>query len=356
MAGFSVKRPTGQRRSYSVYKKTYIDGAGKYERVEDERIESINANLRAEILTPSQAELQVKELIKRMKSEQGITPHQGMVRANINQQNMKAFEKYWSAEYEDRKLVRPYLAENEFYFALRHLNDLSLYTVDRKELQRHVDKVFDNTQHKRYVNRINALLTFLDRGFQLHVKKTPIHDVSFVMLDELKQILNHVEKPELKALYLTLFGTGARLGEAFMFDKRSKKPDRTVFINKQLDDKLDVREIKNRKPHPSIILKECEKAFDAWAATPNKEELRKCCQHPLILAARKAFPNDESKHISPHDLRHSYAIEMLSRGIALDRVARLIGDSISSAEKHYAGFAMKNLELDAVRKLVDAAV
>ena len=88
-----------------------------------------------------------------------------------------------------------------------------------------------------------------------------------------------------------------------------------------------------------------------WAAIENKEEWRKCCQHPLINAARAVF-KDPKKQISPHSLRHSYCIHLIDRGVSLDKVAKLIGDSIKTTEEYYTGFIVSDNEVDIVKKVI----
>lgn len=349
MAGFTIKRPDDTRRSFSIH----IKENKAYRQLKDPRLDAINGNLRDGIFTRDQANFQVDELVKKLKSELGMAKPPGGVRAEINAQNLKVFDKYWRDEYELKKIKRPWTAENEFLFALRAIDSHHLNVSSKQDLQKAVDKAFNRSQHKRYVGRVNALLDFLDRGFTLHTLAAPLPDVSFVTIEEFRKILGFVQDPVLRALYGTLFGTGCRLGEVFVFNSRSLAPDNGIFISKQMHDKtLEITEIKNNKPHRTLLLSEFRGEFDEWALFQDKASYRKKCQHPLTEAARKAFPDDKSKHISPHDLRHSYAIHLLSKGLSLSQIARLLGDTVASVERHYAGFVMSDKEFDLVRNII----
>jgi hypothetical protein len=52
-----------------------------------------------------------------------------------------------------------------------------------------------------------------------------------------------------------------------------------------------------------------------------------------------AFPNNPDKQIIFHDLRHSYAIHLLSIGMTMEDMARGIGDTMEVCEEFYAGFS-----------------
>jgi integrase len=170
----------------------------------------------------------------------------------------------------------------------------------------------------------------------------------------LQLILPHIQNENIRALAVVLFCTGCRLGEAFMFKARDLKANSSLFVNRQLDRKLAVREVKNRKPHQTILLDEGREAFLKWSSIVDKESYRKRVQHPIINAAKKAF-KDKERQISPHDLRHSYAVHMLGLGVPLDRVAKLLGDSVKTTEDYYAGFVMSSNEIDFVREIIGKA-
>lgn len=350
--GFTVKKPTHGRRTFAIHKKIYQKtGKPLQPQVKDERLNSINSNFLAGLLSEEQALIQVKLLLENLRKEAGLSQVKANIRDQILKANYKTFEKLWEREYIGRDIVSPETAEREFLVAMKGIDPLPLASASKLDLQKKVDAIWDNRQHKRYVSRVNSLLKFLGRPFILHRKRRLHQEVKFVTFEELQKILNHVEAPELKALYLTLFGTGMRLGEAFMVDSRTLKRNGSLYVSQQMDKNLKIRGLKNSKPHHTVLLDICKQGFEDWANVENKEEWRKCCQHPLINAARKAF-KDSKRQISPHSLRHSYCIHLLGKGVPLDRVAKLIGDSIKTTEEYYAGYDMTTDEVSVVKRII----
>jgi len=54
----------------------------------------------------------------------------------------------------------------------------------------------------------------------------------------------------------------------------------------------------------------------------------------------------------PHRYRDSFAVDMLARGATPDDVAKLLGDTVATVEKHYAPF-VKELR-DRTRRIMDS--
>lgn len=351
--GFTIKKPTHGRRTFSVHKKIYQKGKKPLQPiVEDERLDSINTNYKSEILTQEQALIQVKLLVEALRSEAGMSKVRANIRNEILKANKKALDKLWERDYIGRDIVSPETAEREFLVALKAIDPLPLASASKLELQKRCDEKFNEIQHKRYTCRINMLLRFLGRPFILHRKRRPHQVVKYVDFGELLKILEKVEAPELKALYITLFGTGMRLGEAFTIDEKSLKKNGSIFVSQQINKHLKVAGLKNSKPHHCVLLDICKKGFEDWAKVEDKISWRKRCQHPLINASRATF-KDSKRQISPHSLRHSYCIHLLGLGVPLDRVAKLIGDSIKTTEDYYAGFTMTDNEVDVVKKIIN---
>lgn len=50
-----------------------------------------------------------------------------------------------------------------------------------------------------------------------------------------------------------------------------------------------------------------------------------------------------------HDLRHSYAIELLNHGVSLSLTAQALGNSVQVCQEYYAGFELSDEGLDVIR-------
>lgn len=319
--------------------------------VKDESLDTINLNFKTGLITSDEALFLIKtQIIPRLKKEAGFQD-KILIESLISEKNWNVFKQFWNKEYEGKSLISHYTAKQEFYVALKALEPLSLISSSRKEIQKKLDYEFNEVRHKRYSSRINALLRFLGRDFIINPKRRSTQEVRYVTWSEFQTVLSKVKDENLKNLYIVLYCTGLRLGEAFTINQRDLKTNGTIYITKQLDRLYKPRETKNRKNHRTLILKEGIEAFDKWSGLENKEKYRNIASHPLINASRKCF-KDKARQISPHDLRHSYVIHMLGLGVPLDRIAKFIGDTIQTTEKFYAGFVTSDNEIEFVKNII----
>lgn len=352
--GFTIKKPNGTRRTFSVHKKIYQLNAKPLQPIlKDNRIDSINQNYKSGVLTFEQAHIQIKELIAQFKKELGAKDS-AITKSQISSYNLNVYNGIIQHHYYGRPILRIHTVHNEFNFALLAIEPLSLISSSKNELQDKVDKAFNAKQSKRYVGRINQLLKFAGRNFTLFHKKPVIEPVRYTNFDDLKKLMTLIQDKDLVNLYYTLYSTGVRLGEAFVISSRDIKANNTIYIQNQMTEKKEIREIKNKKFHHTLILNEGLKYVKQWAALTRerKAELRTRCQHPLLKAVRSAYPGDVEKQVSCHDLRHSFVIHLLDRGVPLDKCAKLIGDSIKTVEQYYAGFIATDNEINFVTRIL----
>jgi integrase len=352
ISGYLVKKPRKDRKTFSIIpysnneygKKLYLSP------IQDEALTAINLQLKSGLLTLDQATDHVyKIILPRLKKE---ALNKAIGEARIAEQNRKLFLEFWASEYAGKKILRPEIARNDFIAALEGIGSVSLAAASKDELQKKLDKAFpENNRNNRYGAKLNQVLRFLKRDFSLYTarKDTPL--VSYLTINELQSLLTYIEEPEIKDLCSVLFCTGVRLGEAFTLKPRDLKPNDSIFIRQQLTHDGRIRDIKNRKPHNTILLPEGRKAFLRWSAIEDKSKFRFTGQSKIISAAKKAFA-DKERQISPHDLRHSFAIHLLGIGVPLDKVARLLGDSLKTTEEHYTGFVMSDNEINFVSKII----
>jgi integrase len=350
MAGLTIKKPDDKRRSYSVHIKENINGEVKYIKLEDERLDSINSALKSGLFNREDAEIRFNVFINDWKKDREVN-ESAKIRAITNIQNQKLFDEYWNTVYKKKKMLSKDTAYSQFIFALKSIDNHSIISTSNDDLQKCVDKVFNEIQHRRYVGRINSLLNHIGR-IKLQTYQVPHREISHVTIKEFNKIIAFVKDPVLASLYGTLFGTGVRLGEAFKLNEGMLSSNGSIYISMQLTRDFSTRQRKNKKNYRTILLREFKDSFKRWSDVENKNEYRNNCSHYLTFAAKKAFPKDKSKHISPHDLRHSYVIEMLSRGVPLDKCANLIGDSLKATEEHYAGFVIRDVEIDMVNRII----
>ena len=65
-----------------------------------------------------------------------------------------------------------------------------------------------------------------------------------------------------------------------------------------------------------------------------------------------AFPDDPTKHLTFHALRHCYAINLLSMGVSMSLVAQSLGNTLSVCQQYYVGFELTNDSIDAIQAIV----
>lgn len=353
--GFSIKKPSGRRKSFSVHRKIYRAGQRPQQpKVEDERIDSINELFRLGKINEQSALNQIKQVIKSIKEKEGFADSL-VNRAIASEDNFALFERFWARKYErNKKILRKHTVRNEFNFALKSLGNISLLTISEEELEELCNQVFEDNQHKRYVGRINSLLIEAKRGFTLKVRKPPKQRVKYVNWAELQKILTHVQDENLKCLYVTLYCTGVRLGEAFMLNPDKVERNKPLPVKQQLTDDMKIRDRKNKTECKTIILDFGFNEVKAWTELDEKLKFsyRKRCQHHLIYAARKAFPREPEKQVSPHDLRHSFVMYLLGKGVSITQAAKLIGDTVRTTEMHYSDIIQSSEEFELVQNIL----
>jgi hypothetical protein len=65
------------------------------------------------------------------------------------------------------------------------------------------------------------------------------------------------------------------------------KPNGTIFIAKQLDRRLNTRDIKNGKPHHTWLLPEAKEAYLQWCEVEDKEQYRLKASQQITRAAKR---------------------------------------------------------------------
>jgi integrase len=346
--GFSIKRPNKTRRTFAVHKNViYLNGKRKQPLVEDSRIDAVNINLQRGLLTVDQAYAELKgSVIPALRRENNVQEKK-LLEDQISETNKKVFLAFWDDKYHGSHLINETSTRNDLLAALRDIEPLSITTASKADLKDKLNALPAKKQ-RRDVIRINQLLEFLGRNFRIEKKPQSQREVDYVTWDELQEILPHIYSEEVRYLAIALWGTGARIGEAFAPGFMRLKPNMTIYINKQLDLDGNVRDIKNSKPHHTMLLPEAKEGYLKWCAVPDKERFRISAINQIIRASKLAFPKRRDKQISAHDLRHSYAIQLLGLGASLTQIALVLGDSISTVQLHYTGFVMTD---EAVAKL-----
>jgi integrase len=145
------------------------------------------------------------------------------------------------------------------------------------------------------------------------------------------------------------FSTGLRMGELFAIRPENIDEAGRIQVVAQVrkDGKRSLP--KTRKTRLVTVLPYGKESLKVWLAVPVHERPRLRHYHEIMArACRKLWPNNPDKRIRFHDLRHSFAIEMLRLGESLTTIAGLLGNSVQVCQTYYTGFSLKSESLDAL--------
>jgi integrase len=272
----------------------------------------------------------------------------------FHSENAKLLERYWAAEYADRDLVDAASMRTDLARAIAAVGLLSLLAAPRAELQAAVvERLGDRPAiHRRAVDRLNQLLRFAGRDFKLRKPKPERAVVRYLTRDHLLRVLPHLPSDEWRLFAETAWLTGCRLGECFAIQPQSLKP-KYLWVAAQLDRKRRVRDTKTgneRKVH--VLLGTAGRAVvAAWAAVPKdrKDALRQA-RHATTFG--RACKKAGLPKATPHDLRHSYAVYLVSKGVPLTLVAQSLGNSVAVCERYYSGFVLADESLETIDRIL----
>lgn len=145
--------------------------------------------------------------------------------------------------------------------------------------------------------------------------------------DSFDAFINRVNDPESKAMFMILFYTGLRIGEALKLIGVHNGYFTAEDTKNGLDHQI--------KMHPDL---------EPWVGfLPFKHKYH--YYYDRFVEARTAIDRPE---LTPHKLRHSFATHLLKRGVTMQAVSKLLNHSdISITMRHYG---------DVEREELDAAI
>ncbi len=336
---FFIRRPGGTHTRFSIIKREN----GKNETIANEALDAINAEFLSGKMPIDEALEAVKREMKRLK---GSSKPIGKV-INLSGFNVRLLERYWKEAYEHRDVIDSKSAYNRLRRVIDRLGETPL-TASRLEIQKAISK-YPPKQQRECATVIAQFLKFMNRGdVILQKSKKPRNKVSYVTLEEFRKIINHIEK-EYKPLFWAAFSCGARIGELFSLEL-GKYRNGEILIDDQMDRNLVIRDTKNRRSRRVAVIKDIEKHFIEWLNYENKASIRNMRFSDMLKDACKI--SGVNKTITFHDLRHSYAIYLLNKGISLSLVAQSLGDSEAVAREHYVGFDLTEEGLSHIKKAI----
>jgi site-specific recombinase XerD len=240
----------------------------------------------------------------------------------------------------------------------------------------HLEKQRNNSARSRNL-RLTAIRSFMKFASQRDPTSLPIAQrilaipakrferpmVGFLSREEMNAILNAPDSTSWsgrrdRALFATLYNTGARVSEIVRLQRRDLALQRSPFVHLHG---------KGRKERSVPLWPATAKTLEEWIARlpglpeqpvfPNRDGRamsRSGVEHRLDVAVHAATPSCCSLHnrsVSPHTIRHTTAMHLLQAGVDITVIALWLGHESPSTTHLYieADLKMKELALAKVQ-------
>lgn len=343
-----LKRPKGKRKSFAFTRVEYKDNKKVQFVYNSPELDSINSRLRSkEIALDTANSLAITLKNKLNDSNDNST-------TLINKDNEKLVKKTLEeASTKSIKKLSLYNTKVDYDRILKLLNNHSIYSITKVELKEIIETCdYSLNVKNKLICRVNLLLKQVGRNFMLSkIKNNEHEDISYINEQELKSLIAHILNSETNDRQFIadgitiLFYTGAREGELFSLEERHYNGEvHHISHQRQRDNSKSLP--KNNRKRDIGIPKAAQESLSRWFNYPKelKEYYRMNLSRATKRFAMETF-KDRSKHISNHDLRHSFAIWSLKQGASLTEISQVLGNSLPVCVKHYTGFSMKNEQI-----------
>lgn len=270
------------------------------------------------------------------------------------------------------------------YIQNSDIANLKLFNIKSVNLQDYYNKMSKNAISSSKIKKMNKLLSqffkyaiqegYLNRNPSENIiipkleseKKLKEEPIEYYTEDEVKLIKKKLKGNDLELLVLFALGTGLRQGEllalrysdidyekkqvrvsrsvkvTYVFDEQNKKHRQQLFLDPKtknskriVDIPSSIFEMLPKKDNNELIFTDNEKVWDA----------RKLYRHWNSFLKENNLPIKKF-----HSLRHTYATLLLSKGVELITVSKLLGHSSTQITEIYSHVIPK-LKTSAVDKL-----
>lgn len=239
------------------------------------------------------------------------------------------------------------------------VSSLNLATSTKNEILRHYKAIFAHA--KKFYKNNNDPTYILNSFKKNHEEKLRAKDKELCVwnVDDLYKFINKVDKDMYKELFIILFFTGLRLGEALAltwndFDGQTLNIDKSI-TRKVKGSTYAVKSTKNLSSMRTIELGENLSCFLSEYKEKEKQyygfnnnwfifgRLRPLPQTTINHVKEKAIKLAGVKRIRIHDLRHSHATNLINDGINIVAISKRLGHSdINMTLKVYSHLLKKS--------------
>jgi integrase len=339
---FQVKKPgQGKRRSFAI---SALQANGSWLTLDLPELTKINEFYQSGLLPFDQAEKQVEHLLT------GLYAERDKNLPKFRSDNDMLVKKFWAEKYETRPIISKESAKDDYNRIPKVLGPhLSILTSSQVDLQNHLNKEYGHAPrvHRRLVKDLNTLLSYAGRPFKLWGAKGGRERICYLTLEELLKVLPHIKvksrdlpiEDSSRAFRLFVaagFATGGRTGELLSI-AASDLHSTWVFIQEQLRREKVKSQTKTGKVRRSVFVPELEKQLRAFISLPDsiKVWLRGSKNARFLAEACRLAGLPPEKQITFHELRHSYCMHLLSKGVQPHAIADSIGDLLTTFLQFY---------------------
>lgn len=346
---YYIVRPRAKHPSFVLV--CYRQGPGRKKIYQDltpalrAQLSALNTQYLDKTLSLDEAELLLKEMIQAEYRKAGVRT-KVLKDSKISAINQKLLNAYWEKVYSSRFLVDEKSPRYALEKALRLIDPLSLQAAKPGEILAQLKRTSRSQKEmRRAIDRLNQLMKFLSR--EALPKPPPQYEqIDFLTEPEIRQVMKHLTG-DVKNLIGTLFGSGLRLSEALALTPRDLVGQR-LNVDKQLRPD-GLKPPKRGKTGRSLVIPEYVKYAQEWVKVTSKESLRTKAFSDLTRACALA----KVKVIGVHDLRHSHAIYLLTKGATLKQVAFNLRNRTDVCERYYTGYVHTDETLEGLQKLIE---
>lgn len=342
-----IKSGNGSRKTFAIYKQIVQSNSTINETINSKEIDAVNEQYLNGVIGYDLAVRNITKIQSDLYRQIGVNNSPDV----FNNQNQKILNSYWDKVYKDRELIDENAAWNKLQRAVIALGNVSLISATKNELQKQIEsKQFKNNKQREVVGKLNCLLKFLNRDVKLNRKRKERHAPKYLNETEMLKVSRQIESIsyEFSTLVKLAFYSGCRLGELFALSKDSFR-NGVLFIDTQIDSNNVERDPKWQSSRKSFLVPQGKQAFDDWVAVKSKMKISRTGISRLFSKTCRLVFDDAAKHCKFHDLRHSYAIHLLSKNINLTLVAQSLGNSVVVAQEYYAGFTLNDETIESIR-------
>lgn len=328
------------KNSVAIYKQE-VRGESPTESIQHPTLETINKELESGSINMEMAVKMAKELLGSLKPKKPKRVFGGA--------NADLLDRYWEEVLAYKEHEDPSAAKNRLIRGVNAVGSLSLHVATKEQLLKAIQ---GNSRKREAAAVINQLLKYLGRPFTLPTPKKDANEVTYLPESDFLRVLKSIKEVDNKLFFATLFYTGCRVGEAFAL-ARTFKGGKVIFIEKQIKRDLQSAGLKNRRqvPHRRAVVDSSGIDFVRGWISISKQKKEKMRNLRFSEIFQEACKKADAQTITCNGLRHSYAVHWLEKGASITHVAQLLGNSEAVCQRHYAGFTVKDIGVDALLSL-----